>query len=385
MYVEAQQLEKRSATIWNDDIAHSVQWFDPVGAPVPYVLSSSDKIESTERRLYVGWDQKDFYRRRKKGELLPMTPWKQYECIGSSTGSYSFVTSAGSKYWYVGNFPCYEHWILTEEDMLEMAPSDYSEYLTEAAARIYSKGFDALTFMAEFASLKHQFTDLAKKLRHVNLPPPSSKTFKRDWKKFNSEWLSLRYGWRPLLYDITGINEAIKNFNKKKTRYSQYAGTKNTDVLHETPYNQWSYFKVQHVITTTVTVAVRGSVTADIEIPTFQFNPLQTGWEIIPFSFVLDWFLNVGNTLAAISFACREKRYTAAKSVYITAERVYEAYSYDFTPSFGSGDGFVQSGSSSASLKLRTPCRIPYHPSFVLKMNNLKVLDLMALIFQRLN
>jgi len=235
--------------------------------------------------------------------------------------------------------------------------------------------------------VKRQFIDVAKKLRYVVLPKrPPKFHWRKYWKKFTSEWLSVRYGWRPLLYDLEDLNTAIKTLREEQEvkRYSEHSGTKYTTMHYETAENQWSYFKVFHVITTKVTTRIRGTVAADIEVPALQFNPLQTGWEIIPFSFVLDWFLRVGQTLSAISFLAREKAYTASKGFRLEVERDYTAESGDYTSSFGSGLGFEQTGSSRATLEVRTPCPIPYHPHFVLKINNLKVIDLVALILQRL-
>lgn len=184
------------------------------------------------------------------------------------------------------------------------------------------------------------------------------------------------------MYDIESLNEAIRNLNDKRTRYSKRAGTTYSFTNSDEWTTNHSSFIRQHTLIDEVTIGIRGSVVADIEISKFQLNPLQTGWEIIPFSFVIDWFVNVGKTLSAWSFLATQTDYTAAAGYIVEVEREYQFEIESGLSNFISGHSYMQ-GSCYQSQTRRTPCSIPKLPHLILKLNSFKILDLLALIIQR--
>jgi hypothetical protein len=138
------------------------------------------------------------------------------------------------------------------------------------------------------------------------------------------------------------------------------------------------------VIVDTVTESIRGSVIADIEVPAFQFNPVQTAWELVPFSFVVDWFFTVGDSLSALSFAATQKAYSAAAGFSVNVVREYSTYISDEYYGYVSGPGNYQTGHCEATYEHRRPCILPYQPRLTVKLNNLKIIDLLTLVLQRL-
>jgi hypothetical protein len=124
-----------------------------------------------------------------------------------------------------------------------------------------------------------------------------------------------------------------------------------------------------------------GAVTADIEVPQFQFNPLQTGWELIPFSFVVDWFLSIGKTLSAMSFLYYQTNYSASYGLQVKVNRTFSLEDEITNPAV-SGDRW-QTGWSITEMKRRIPCELPYLPHIRFRLDGFKVLDLLALIAQR--
>lgn len=350
------------------------------------------------RNHCVGWDIPDFHRRKKNGELLEQTPWRNLLINGEASGFYSNTqgSPAGGPYttvqtyftdtvsdWTQGH-P--SNWMITEEEVAAAVPAIHDMYVTEAAAKIYSEGYDALTALAELTELRSLFAGTAKKLLQFQFPKKINKYKNSDWGEITSAWLLGRYGWRTLFYDITAINEAIRNFDEVRTRCSAKSGSSwtTTDSVVDSIDNiSWGYDKVT---STKVNVSVRGSVVADIVVPKFQFNPLQTGWELIPFSFVVDWFLNVGKTLSALNFITTATDYKASKGYKVTMERDVGIQNVWYTnqPTFDFiSFQFTLSSRSVAVLENRTPCRVPITPSFITRLNPFKVMDLLALITQR--
>lgn len=121
-----------------------------------------------------------------------------------------------------------------------------------------------------------------------------------DFRKFNAKdlaglWLELQYGWKPLLSDIDGamkiaiprpVRLPVKISRQNKERFSILSQEVETNGL------------VKNRVTLKCFATVSGEylVSANelglINIPTVI-------WETIPFSFVVDWFLPIGDWLNA--------------------------------------------------------------------------------------
>lgn len=351
----------------------------------PYYSQFADTshLVGWNKRAFVGWDTPNYHKRRRNGELLPMTPWYQYKATGSASGSYSITTvdttATPDQYadWYsVGTeWVPSESWALDEEHICIHIPDKYDQYVQEAAAKIYSQGHDTLTCLAELTQLKSLFEVIAKRLIKRKLP--------KKLKEVTGDWLATRYGLRPLIYDIESLNEAIKNLNDGRTRYSEKAGSTTSYSYLDEVTDSKSCYSLVHRFTDKVKVGLRGSVVADVDVPEFQFNPLQTGWELIPFSFVFDWFVNVGKTLAAVSLLSLDMDYVASKGYRIDVTREYSVYITDTWGIYHAGTVDV-TGTCTGYIEVRTPCRIPILPHFIVKLNSLKILDLIALLLQQI-
>jgi hypothetical protein len=188
------------------------------------------------------------------------------------------------------------------------------------------------------------------------------------------------------MYDIQDIHKALVHLDEARTRYSDRSGTTYSTTKQEAyVYSKWLIdLDVQKI--DKITTSIRGSVAADIEVPKFQFNPITTAWELIPFSFVLDWIVSVGKSIAAMSFMVLQHTYVASCGYRVTIERSFHA---EIGGTHAEGDvEFVdgthwQTGSSKLVLEKRTPCAVPYLPHFKLRLDALKVIDLVGLVVQR--
>ncbi|UJQ85214.1 MAG: putative maturation protein [Perrunavirus faecivivens] len=125
--------------------------------------------------------------------------------------------------------------------------------------------------------------------------------------KFSSKdvavrWMELQYGWRPIINDIAGAYEYIMENHEKLMTYSVSANFKeavpkhtiftgrNGDIL-EAEGSRGFRTKVHYLIDLP---ALRESSRLGL------LNPLQVGWDLLPFSFVVDWFIPVANMLEAL-------------------------------------------------------------------------------------
>lgn len=129
---------------------------------------------------------------------------------------------------------------------------------------------------------------------------------KHNHKGFSSRdaagrWLELQYGILPLMGDLKSGYDYIRENIETLMTYSVSHNFKSTVPLH----NMWSNLagygqaqgsrgvrtKVYYVIDNH---ALRESAKLGL------INPLVLGWELVPYSFVIDWFLPVGNMLEAL-------------------------------------------------------------------------------------
>jgi hypothetical protein len=237
-----------------------------------------------------------------------------------------------------------------------------------AAGNLYSKGWDALTFTAELSKTVQMFTNLRKSLIRLLRHGDVAKT-----------WLEYRYGWRTLYFDMVDVSKALADLEAKRTRFKERAGysyrtVSVTNSSYSDSVNSWLCSRTLYT-----NISVRGSIVADINPPRFQFNPITTTWELITFSFIIDWFIGVGQWLNALSFLTLQTGYEAAGGVKIQQELLKTTYYYSFNPSFGTG--FLEASSEFTSeYVVRVPTSVSLIPQVTVKLDVPKILDLWALV-----
>jgi len=114
-------------------------------------------------------------------------------------------------------------------------------------------------------------------------------------------WLSYTYGWRPLLSTIYGLatfERSILSRRKIKARSSS-RNTLTTKVSGST-------FKPPAVLRKTYSTRVEIGMIYHVVQPDLfdltrlvSLNPLAIAWELVPYSFVVDWLLDVGGYMQA--------------------------------------------------------------------------------------
>jgi hypothetical protein len=279
-------------------------------------------------------------------------------------------------------FPYGTSWQVSEALCNSYVPADYQVLVADAAARVYTKGFDVATFLAEGRKLRDQFTGLTQRVATL-VNAIKAKDVRKANKQAQRLWLEARYAWRPLKADIESFSNAISELDKTRKRYSETVKRRlhYTSEVTETPLSNiyCNYKQIQQRI---VEVSVSGSVTADIEPPRFMASPLITGWELIPFSFVLDWFVGVGTYLESLHLLFWSDQYSASGGYQV---KVTHEVSYEYVSPLNSysGDAWGQSRSV-GTLKRRIPTTIPNLPQLRLRLDGFKILDLVYLTRSKL-
>jgi hypothetical protein len=337
------------------------------GAPT---VTSHPYLSDVSERTTTGQCISGFFKKKREGKLLGHTYFRSQELSGSASGArhhtHHFDAVDDSvfteDFWIAGNLD----WIASESDAngLELPEADY--FVQAAAGAIYGKFHDSLTFIAELHKIRSLWEGLARDVI----------TF--DIGKLN---LRYRYGLRPLIADIESIQDAIENLNSQRKIYTERRGE---SVVYEfdsqdDPFDagpgMWTYFRHRKV-----EISVRGSVAGLIDPPKFSFNPVVTAWELVPWSFVVDWVINIGQWIAAISFLMFNQKFTASAGYQYTITRNMQGRITAFHDTYeGSWASF---GSSTLVVQERIPTSVPRYPILRVRLDPWKALDLFHLLFK---
>lgn len=199
-----------------------------------------------------------------------------------------------------------------------------NELLGNVVSDQYS-GFDLLTEFKEFPETLEFILGILRAARH---PLKGMRDLIEEYKKatgrenvplgfgailspvdrsFMDRWMQYRYAVMPLYYSIRDALELIQGMHDKfKTDRSKRI----LPVYSDDPYpaNEDHVF---HVVSGTVTIRCVGKssyASPGLRLSDLlMINPFVTAWEVIPYSFVVDWFLNVGTWLIAQTGGLRDE------------------------------------------------------------------------------
>lgn len=126
---------------------------------------------------------------------------------------------------------------------------------------------------------------------------------RRRVKRVGSLWLEYHFGWSPLLSDINGAVDVLQDQQYAfRNVFSASATVERNDRIVQDWYYQSKWWRDSE--TWEGTFGCRYQCTMVISSPNSLkanqlglVNPASVAWELIPFSFLVDWFLPVGKFL----------------------------------------------------------------------------------------
>jgi hypothetical protein len=333
---------------------------------------------------HLGYDTPDYYKLLHLGKIIPHTDWTQTKVQGRASGStYFYGDDPGTGRWhggYYGSLSKYDGWPVTSGKLFEIAEShniDYGYLVQEAAASIYNRGWDALTFTAEVHKSVIMFTRVLARLLSIIR---SIRALDLDPREVSSAWLEARYGWRILMYDIRDIQKLLEDLDTSRLRNKQRVGDTITNDLFEVVEEVSALGTIQYAVHYNYELSVRGSIIADIAPPKVSLNYIATSWELLTFSFVIDWVYDVGQFLEAMSFLALQTDYSAAYGYKLTGTKTVNVGAIQWNTNWG-GDITVDSSVQFEQVR-RVPTTVSMRPHGTMNLDTMKVLDLLALIFQ---
>lgn len=335
----------------------------------------------------------DFHARKRRGEIINNPFYSKTVEHGYASPGYQVTRSntcspstAIKKQWstgavfYGGNgaYPFgdiqnthdfYGHGPLRSDAFLSEFSNLSSQVQTRCLGNIVPADVEGLVFLAEWkktiALVKNPLQGIRTFLKDVR----RSKRYKRSsapslGKYLSDEWLRYRYGLTPLVMDFEGALQAsiAPRFGMRVTARSSGTTTgtytKTSSVTNTAP----SYYDV----TVDCTGNIEGSVRAGVLYEhTFNLNNSyglglenipSAIWEVIPYSFIIDWFVNAGDWIKAVTPKADVKILAEWTTTQIREEtEVLHSYTSMGIPNFTYGGNPAGTSTRVVTEKTRSP------------------------------
>lgn len=187
---------------------------------------------------------------------------------------------------------------------------------------LLQRGVNLTKMFRSKASLLRSVPELAKRLMSKEVPAltklarPSARgaTKAADLvSDFANLWLEYRYAVRPLIFEykqcLDALSKIIKKGSRQTARGKELNRTEVSEIYTHTDSSWYSANQVTSMRRTVISdVKVRAGVLFEIDQDLDALlavwgidQPLESAWELIPFSFIIDWFFSVGDTISSWS------------------------------------------------------------------------------------
>lgn len=266
----------------------------------------------------------DFHKRRRKGELFfnpltqtEVTTWQNAATIEYALNQYATVgvcqfssTEEGTL-----NYPSED--LVPFSELLEFESTLHSDLVartealavTNAWAAVSAADLNAYASLGELSetisSLVSIFKRLIKIIKAIKRLDLKVLLGELKPKELADRYMEARYAIRPLIYETNAI---IGLFNKspKKPKRVTFRGSSTLIDSKQQTRNRVASSRLTHSVVDYISIEVTSSAGVLTSVDKISWphllgftEPLEAAWELIPLSFVVDWFFNVGKTLAA--------------------------------------------------------------------------------------
>lgn len=221
---------------------------------------------------------------------------------GYETRYLGYPTRTDTRMFDLCTFPIGTGWDCRSTEEVDRA-------VTETLLRLKDKKIDLGTALAESVKSANMVADAAKELwtlllavKRGQLPKGRKSSLGLD---VASGFLEYKYGWKPLISDLYGLYEASRKKildGREKIFSAERHISGSWEDSRDTQY--WTN-RVQHA-SVVGSCKIWARVNDSIFTTLNQYglaNPLSLAWELVPYSFVVDWGLPIGNYLEALNAA----------------------------------------------------------------------------------
>lgn len=352
--------------------------YQGVSSPAYETYSGSTRFKEITDVLTPG-----FHALKKCGKFLPLNPLVIETTTENrqpgTVDSYYAQGSPGQTRYY-GTF-------MGSMTPTHVAPEPYdpdllSEAALSAAAKASSAEWDVLTFMAELKKTTQTMSTIAQHFnRKTGQLAATAARYKKDpWRAFRELWLGARYSIRPMVFDYHDAAKAMKALARDILILEGKAGNSTSHADEWRVVTPTAYGNIEQWETVTQSLSYRGAAYCKYEKAlntSIQLDPLVTAWELVPYSFIVDWFINIGGWVQTLrprlSGSFLGVQWSLREETVIQCGRRsnYTVYPYS---------GYFDEGTITKTLTkyTRDPTSVPF-PPVVANLSLPKVIDLVTI------
>lgn len=295
-----------------------------------YVISGTGENSSGARsyedeRPYSNRITVGYFRKLRTGEILPIHDWKRVfrDRVGGGVNLVLRKTRPGYPDQHLSISGSLDYW----RDPIEPTPwptttevnAMIAAAAVEAKANAKTAAWDVGTFLAE----SHKSYDLVRNAHNRTFARAGNILSRRGpgrvirtIREFSEAWMEYRYGWRILMYDLESAQDSVQRLSRKTSQLDRSTAFRQATVrssrVRINPTwlfpgraggfgtTDWFHTVQSEEVVRNIDIRVGCGVDSSL-LPGFTINPFLTGWELIPFSFVLDWFVNTGDLIGALT------------------------------------------------------------------------------------
>jgi hypothetical protein len=202
---------------------------------------------------------------------------------------------------------------------------DYQTAVNNAFANQDSADIELLTAAAEANSTLMSFVSLGQRIASIQKAIKTGKFYKiapKTWKRYLADkrvgpvsisnyfldaWMEVRYAWRPLIYDANGVIKYLnggKDLDIRKTFRggSNDEGSRSGSLdLEDSGFHYKVEFDSHYTHKVRAGVIGHASMNLNSAHKLGLFNVAVTAWDLVPYSFVAGWFVDVSGALHTLN------------------------------------------------------------------------------------
>lgn len=174
--------------------------------------------------------------------------------------------------------------------------------IKEVKSQLFANASSDYDVLTELAESKETVTYVMRFLREGLSLLKSLK--KHPFRTLGDAWLQYRYAITPLLYSAEDIARVVKKY-QSRSRYYTYRSKANEILAPSRTIPPNGHFQtIEGSIVVRGVCKKRYNVSDGLGplVDLLAMNPLKTGWELVPLSFVVDWFINIGDVLSTLMY-----------------------------------------------------------------------------------
>jgi hypothetical protein len=364
------------------------------------------------------WDMvtPNFFKRSAAGELItnPLRSLRESQTVSgnfaqgtnsanscSSPIKHRSVNLLGPQaYWRITETPLGDHAFRLGKPPSLVSDSEMKSATEVATTAAWSKSTqhnaDILVDIAEFGQLLRMLRDPIQTsstlLRKINSKKRGAKGIgSHDVVDYaNSLWLQYRFGIRPLVSSVQGVIKAIDRVvaKKRQTHRGSYYVKKDSLVSAHfigNPFSlDYTMYHTDEVIIRTGLV-IEDEVTFSQSLGVDASGILTLPWELVPFSFVADWFANVNSYLGALAPYLMKSPLSKWVTTVRRSSTLFNVTSTQVPPTWSLQRSAVETRSCTFEEKIRSPGlpgpSIAFKPQALSRISkDLRVVDAFALL-----